>query len=266
MDESLAKWSRGLKSVFVVAGVGVLAFLYLPILVLVLYSFSSDPTLTFPITGFSLGWYHKLAENSELIRSVANSLKVTAGVVPLSLLLGVPAAYALSRMKVPAGAFVERLVLLPLMVPGLLTGLSVLLILKRFDFGLSLWAVVLGHTVAWLPIVIGQILARLSRLDIRIEEASMDLGAGPFVTFFRVVIPNISNAIIGSALLVFTLSFDEIAITFMLTGSESTLPMYIWASLRRGVTPEICAVATLAVAASVILLVTGLWMGRERQA
>lgn len=258
MFESLALWSRGMRWISVVAGVAVLCFLYLPILALIAFSFSKGPALTFPILEFTFDWYRKLLANQDLLQSVGNSLFVAAGVVPLTLLLGVPAAYALSRFAVPGGWLLERVLMLPLMIPGLLTGLSVLLILKQFNFGLSLWAVVLGHGVAWLPVVVGQVMARLRQMDRRIEEASMDLGAGPARTFFKVVMPNLKNAVIGSALLVFTLSFDEIAITFMLTGSENTLPMYIWATLRRGVTPEICAVASLAVAASVVLLLLGL--------
>lgn len=263
MDSSFSFWASGLRKVSVLSGLAVLAFLYLPILALIAYSFSVGPSLMFPINGYTTAWYQKLMSNQELLRAVRNSLLVAAGVVPLTLILGVPAAYALDRLAVPGRRFLEQVFTLPLMVPGLLTGLSVLLILKRLDIGLSLWAVVLGHTVAWLPIVIGQVTARLRRLDPRIEEASLDLGAGPLRTFWRVVLPNIRNAIVGSALLVFTLSFDEVAITFMLTGSENTLPMYIWASLRRGVTPEICAVATLAVAVSVVLLVSGLLLTRK---
>lgn len=257
MDDSFAYWSHGLRRVASFAGILIFLFLYAPILALIAFSFSDARSLAFPIHGYTMSWYAKLIENEELLRAVYNSLAVALGVVPLTLLLGVPAAYALHKMHVPGSRFIERLFMLPLMVPGLLTGLSVLLLLKGAGFSLSLWAVVLGHTVAWLPIVIGQIASRLERLDPRIEEASADLGAGPTETFIRVVLPNIRSAIIGSALLVFTLSFDEIAITFMLTGSENTLPMYIWASLRRGVTPEICAVASLAIVLSAVLLSAG---------
>ena len=158
---------------------------------------------------------------------------------------------------------VSHIFTLPLMIPGIITGLSILLLLKSFGISLSLWAVVLGHTVAWLPVVIGQVTARLRRMDRYIEEASLDLGAGYAETFFRVTLPNLKGAIIGSALLVFTLSFDEVAITFLLTGTENTLPMQIWAMLRRGVTPEICAVATLTVVVSGILIAVGVRAGRD---
>lgn len=265
MGDSFVYWSGGLRKASSIAGIAVFIFLYAPILVLMAYSFSDSSSLTFPIRGFTGDWYAKLAGNDDLLRAARNSLAVAVGVVPLTLVLGVPAAYALHRMRVPGAYLVERLFMLPLMVPGLLTGLSILLILKGAGYGLSLWAVVLGHAVAWLPVVMGQIAARLSRLDPRIEEASADLGAGSVETFLRVVLPKIRSAIIGSALLVFTLSFDEVAITFMLTGSENTLPMYIWAMLRRGVTPEICAVASLALVGSVVFLVAGLKLTKDER-
>ncbi|MFO1061069.1 MAG: ABC transporter permease [Dongiaceae bacterium] len=265
MPDAFARWAGGLRRAATLLGVGVLAFLYLPILTLIVYSFSVGRSFTVPIQGLTLAWYAKLAGNDELLHAIGNSLIVGAGTVPLSLLLGVPAAYALARFRHPALRLAEPVLQLPLMIPGLITGLSVLLLLKRLGFGLSLGAVVLGHTVAWLPIVVTQVFARLRRLDRRIEEASLDLGAGPLRTFARIVLPNIRGAVIGSGLLVFTLSFDEVAITFMLTATENTLPMQIWAMLRQGVTPEICAVATLTVVVSAVLATLGLRLQQDRR-
>lgn len=263
MDDGLARWSRGLRASATALGLGVFFFLYAPLVVLVIYSFSASRSLTFPISEFTLGWYVALANNDELLRALLNSLKVAAGVVPLTLLLGVPAGYALSRFTFRGSRSINLVLTLPLMIPGIITGLSILLLLKALGFSLSLWAVVLGHTVAWLPVVVGQILARLARLDQGLEEASLDLGAGYLETFFRVILPNLKSAIIGSALLVFTLSFDEVAITFLLTGTENTLPMQIWAMLRQGVTPEICAIATLTLLVSTALIGASIKLGRE---
>ncbi|RVC86788.1 ABC transporter permease, partial [Mesorhizobium sp. M2A.F.Ca.ET.017.03.2.1] len=221
MNEVLARWSRGLRRSSTLLGTAVIVFLYAPLALLVAYSFSAHRTLTFPIQGFTLDWYAALANNEELLRAVANSFKVAAGVVPLTLLLGIPAAYALSRFAFWGSALVNHVLALPLMIPGIITGLSILLLLKSFGLGLSLWAVVVGHSVAWLPIVVEQVAAGLRRLDRRIEEASLDLGAGYAETFLRVVLPNLKGAIIGSALLVFTLSFDEVAIMFLLTATEN---------------------------------------------
>ncbi|MGE3969283.1 MAG: ABC transporter permease [Dongiaceae bacterium] len=241
------------------------AFLYIPIITLVVYSFSEARYFTFPPVGFSFKWYVTLFEDRELLQSVRNSLIVTGIVVPATLALGIPAAFAIDRFDFPGKAIFERVVLLPLMVPGVITGLAILLVIKGVDMRLSLTTVAIGHTVGWLPIVVTQVYARLRRFDRRLEEASMDLGGNRRQTFLRITLPGIKNAIIGSALLVFTLSFDEIGMTFFLTGTQNTLPMFIWSMLREGVSPEINAVATITIAISIVLIVVGLrFLGKEK--
>ena len=233
-------------------------FLYLPILVLALFSLSESALLVFPIESFGLTWYRDLFADEDLWRSVRNSLIVAGSVVPLTLLLGVPLAFGLDRLWFPGKAWLEYGVLLPLVVPGIVTGLALLLLLKQVDTRLSLVTVAIGHSVWCLPIVMTQVYARLRRFDRSIEEASLDLGANPVVTFWRVTLPNLKSALIGSALLVFVLSFDEVPVTFFLTGSENTLPMHIWSMLREGVTPVINAIATLTIALSILILALGL--------
>lgn len=234
------------------------AFLYLPILVLALFSLSDSALLIFPIESFGLTWYRALFADADLWRSVGNSLIVAGTVVPLTLLLGVPLAFGLDRLRFPGKAWLEHGILLPLIVPGIVTGLALLLLLKQFETRLSLMTVAIGHSVWCLPIVVNQVYARLRRLDRSIEEASLDLGATPTITFLRVTLPNLRSALIGSALLVFVLSFDEVPVTFFLTGSENTLPMHIWSMLREGVTPAINAIATLTIALSILVLTLGL--------
>lgn len=234
------------------------AFLYLPILVLALFSLSDSALLVFPIESFGLTWYRELFADEDLWRSVGNSLIVAGSVVPLTLLLGVPLAFGLDRLRFPGKAWLEYGVLLPLVVPGIVTGLALLLLFKQFDTRLSLVTVAIGHSVWCLPVVMTQIYARLRRFDRSIEEASLDLGANPVATFWRVTLPNLKSALIGSALLVFVLSFDEVPVTFFLTGSENTLPMHIWSMLREGVTPVVNAIATLTIALSILILALGL--------
>jgi spermidine/putrescine transport system permease protein len=151
------------------------------------------------------------------------------------------------------------------MIPQLITGLAILISLRQLGIGLSLATVAIGHSVTWLPIVVTQVYARLRRFDRRLEEASMDLGANRMQTFRRVTLPNIRTSIIGSALLVFTLSFDEIAVTFFLTGNENTLPMQIWSMLRQGVTPEINAIGFIVVVVSTVAILTGVRFLRGRE-
>ncbi|WP_051631146.1 ABC transporter permease [Afifella pfennigii] len=242
------------------AAIAIFAFLYLPIAVLVVFSFSPSPLLVFPIEGLGLTWYRELFSDRDLWRSVGNSLIVTGTVVPLTLLLGMPLAFGLDRVNFPGKRLLEHGILLPLVVPGIVTGLALLLLLSRFDTRLSLFTVALGHSVWCLPIVVTQVYARLRRFDRSIEEASLDLGAGPATTFWRVTLPNLKSALLGSALLVFVLSFDEIPVTFFLTGSENTLPMHIWSMLREGVNPVINAIATLTIALSILVAFFGLRM------
>ncbi len=238
------------RQIVTALAIAIYGFLYLPIVVLIAYSFSEGRLMSFPIQGFTLDWYAVLWRDTDMWHSITNSAVVAIMVVPLSLFLGVLAAFALDRFEFIGKVVFERIIMLPLIIPGVITGLSILLVLKKADVPLSLFTVVLGHAVAWMPIVVTQVYARLRRFDRSLEYASMDLGANRFQTFFRVTLPSIRSAIIGSALLVFTLSFDEIAITFFLTGSKNTLPMHIWSMMREGVTPEINAVATCVVVVS----------------
>jgi spermidine/putrescine transport system permease protein len=154
-------------------------------------------------------------------------------------------------------------VLLPLVLPGLITGIAMLNMFRLMGLNLSLETVILGHATALVSVVATQVFARLQRLNRSIEEASADLGAKPWETFVYVIFPNIRSSVIGSALIAFTLSFDEVPVTYFLTGRDNTLPMYIWSTLRRGITPEINAVGTLIVVGSLVLIAISVWLLSE---
>ena len=234
------------------------AFLYLPILVLVIFSFNGSRVLAFPLEDLSFHWYHVLFADKDMHASVLNSLIVATSAVPICLLIGTPIAFLLDRFDFFGKGILERLLLLPLIIPGLITGLSILILFNWSGFSLSLRSILVGHSIFLTPIVVSQVYARLRRFDRSIEQASLDLGANRIQTFFYVTLPNIKTAMIGSGLLVFTLSFDEIAITFFLTGTENTLPMHIWSMLREGVTPQINAIASLSIVISLALIITSL--------
>ena len=170
-------------------------------------------------------------------------------------MIGIPTALALSRYDFPGKTVFRRLVILPITLPGIITGVSMLSFFSQLGIELSLTTVIIGHGTAFAAIVITSVYARLERFDRRIIEASADLGVTPLRTFWKVTLPNIRTSIIGSSLLVFTLSFDEIPVTFFLTGRDNTLPMYIWSAIRRGITPEINAIGTVIIAVSIILIV-----------
>ncbi len=233
----------------------VFGFIYLPIVVLIAYSFNRDGVGGFPPRHFTLGWYRLLFNDAAIWDSVVNSLLVAAASVALSLTLGVLAALALDRATFPGKALFRRLVLLPLILPGIITGLSLLMFAVFAEMQLSLLTVFLGHGTALISVATTELFAGLQKLDRAQEEASLDLGATPWQTFWRVTLPNLKLSLIAAGLLIFTLSMDEIAVTFFLIGRDNTLPLEIWGRLRRGITPEINAISTLIFAVSVALIV-----------
>jgi spermidine/putrescine transport system permease protein len=223
----------------------VFAFLYLPIVVLIVYSFNGQGVAGFPPRDFTLNWYRILFQDDAIWASVVNSLMVAVASVVISLALGIPAALALDRSSFPGKGIFRRLVLLPLVLPGIITGLSLLMLFRQADVHLSLVTVMLGHGTALIAVATTEVFAGLQKLDRAQEEASLDLGANYWQTFWRVTLPNLKLPITGAALLVFTLSLDEIAVTFFLIGRENTLPLEIWGRLRRGITPEINAISAI---------------------
>ena len=243
------------------------AFLYLPIAVLVLYSFNGQGVGGFPPHHLTLQWYRILLADGGIWDSVWNSLEVAGAAMAISLAFGIPAALALDRAQFPGKALFRRLVLLPLILPGIITGLSLLMM---FNVGLisailhsttgeqlSLLTITLGHGTALISVATTEVFAGLQKLDRAQEEASLDLGANYWQTFWRVTVPNLKLPIIGAALLIFTLSMDEIAVSFFLIGRDNTLPLEIWGRLRRGITPEINAISTVIFAFSLVAIV--LW-------
>jgi spermidine/putrescine transport system permease protein len=259
-------------SVLWLTGSGVFLFIYLPLAVVILYAFHNATIVAWPFQPFTLHWFGDLAHDRGLIEAAGASLKLALLATALALGVGVPGAFVLDRLDFPGKAGFERLVLLPLILPGVITGVA---LLTFFSFiGLSLssgfplvpgWPVVLGHGAALTSVVVTQVYARLRRFDRALEEASQDLYAGEWQTFWNVTLPVIRPAVLGSALLVFTLSLDEIAVTFFLIGRQNTIPLQIWGLLRRGITPEVNAAATVIFAISVLVIVIWARLMREEE-
>ena len=233
----------------------VFAFLYLPIVTLIVYSFNGQGVGGFPPRDLTLDWYRTLFSDDAIWTSVLNSLMVAFVAMVISLTFGVPAALALDRAQFPGKALFRRLVLLPLILPGIITGLSLLMLFRVADVKLSLLTIVLGHGTALISVATTEVFAGLQKLDRAQEEASLDLGATYWQTFWRVTLPNLKLPIVGAALLIFTLSMDEIAVSFFLIGRDNTLPLEIWGRLRRGITPEINAVSTIIFVFSLVTIV-----------
>ncbi len=233
----------------------VFGFLYLPIVTLIIYSFNGQGVGGFPPHNLTLDWYRQLFADEAIWDSVWNSLLVAVSAVGISLAFGIPAALALDRANFPGKALFRRLVLLPLILPGIITGLSLLMLFRAVDMRLGLITIILGHGTALISVATTEVFAGLQKLDRAQEEASLDLGANYWQTFWRVTLPNLHLSIIGAALLIFTLSMDEIAVSFFLIGRDNTLPLEIWGRLRRGITPEINAISTIIFVFSLLAIV-----------
>jgi spermidine/putrescine transport system permease protein len=235
--------------------IGVFSFLYLPIAVLILYSFNGEGVGGFPPHHLTLNWYQTLFGDGAIWDSVLNSLEVAFAAMFIALAFGMPAALALDRAQFPGKALFRRLVLLPLILPGIITGLSLLMFFDLMRMNLSLLTITLGHGTALISVATTEIFAGLQKLDRSQEEASLDLGANYWQTFWRVTVPNLKLPIIGAALLIFTLSMDEIAVSFFLIGRDNTLPLEIWGRLRRGITPEINAISAVIFLFSLVAII-----------
>ncbi len=243
----------------------VMAFLYLPILVMALFSFNDSEFTGLPFKSFTLHWYRAVLDDRQVLRSIWNSVYVAAGAVGLSVTFGLPAAIALDRYDFPGKLVFRRLVLLPIVLPGVITGVSLLLFYVLARVRLSLHTVILGQGTALMCVTITEVFARLQQVGRSREEAALDLGANPWEVFWKVTFPSIRSSLAGAVLIAFSISFDEIAVTYLLTGRQNTLPMTLWSMLRRSVTPEVNAISTLVVAASILLIIAGVGLARRDQ-
>ncbi len=241
----------------------VLAFIYLPLLTIIWYSFSAESVNSFPIKAYSLEWYKVMANDESLLRAVGNSLRVAFFSTVIALFIGVPATFALHKFDFIGKKLLERIVLMPITLPGIVTGVAMLSFFPKIGVELSLVAVGIGHITFLLAIVVTQLLSRFKRLDPNLEQAAYDLGATPLTTFFTVIIPNIRTAIIGAALLCLVLSMDEIPVTFFLIARDNTLPIEIYGMMRRGITPEVNAISTLIFLATIVILILSLRFSRK---
>ena len=238
-------------------------FMYLPILVIVAFSFSAKRVLSLPIEGWTLNWYAQALMDARLQAGLFNSLRVAIASVTIAAILGTLAAWAVQRYRFFGQEAFRAAVILPIILPGIITGVAMLSFFASLDLPLGLVTVIIGHATFGFPIVFNTVAARISRLPRNLEEAAADLGSPPWSAFWKVVFPGIRSALLSATLLAFTLSFDEIIVTIFLTGQENTLPMEIWARLRFGMTPEINATVTLILLVSVGLVLVSQRLGNR---
>lgn len=231
-------------------------FLYLPILLIPLFSFHDSIYIAFPIDGFTLKWYRGLLHRPALIGALYNSVEVAVAVAVVSTTLGTLAATAMTRFDLRGRGLVVAFIMLPFAIPGIILGISLLVLFNHLGLELSLFTVTLAHVAIAVPISVMVMLSRMEGFDRSLEEASMDLGESVWSTFWRVTFPLVLPGIISSLLLTFTVSFDEFLLAFFLTGNEPTLPIYIYGQLRYPQElPSVLALGSCILVASTIALV-----------
>ena len=209
-----------------------LAFLYIPVLFLPLFSFNDSLFITFPLKGFTTNWYGQMLTNEPMHAALMNSIKVGATTAVIATILGIFGAKAVTRFRIPGQKPVVFLIMLPLVIPGILLGVALLILLSRLGVPLSLYTVTLGHILITVPFAMAILIARFEGFDKSMEEAAADLGDNAWWTFWRVTFPMVFPGVLASLLLCFTISFDEFIMAFFLAGTDPTLPIYIYGQLR----------------------------------
>ncbi len=228
----------------------IFGFLYLPLVVVALYSFSATKVNAWPIRGYTLDWYRELLDDRGIHETIRLSVFVGLVAACMAVILGTLAAFALDRYDFPGKQAIRFFVVLPIVLPGIVTGVAMLSFFSMLGWPLSRWTIIVGHATFCITLILNNVIARLGQIPRNLTEASSDLGAKPGRTFWRVTFPLVRPAILAGAILAFTLSFDEVIVTFFLTGREKTLPLLIWGRLRQGISPEINAVATVIIVVS----------------
>jgi spermidine/putrescine transport system permease protein len=232
-------------------------FLYLPILLLLIFSFNDSESLRFPLDGFTLRWYETLLDAGELLDSAKNSLIVGLASSLAATVLGTMAAIAIMRFDFPGkGAFLA-VSALPLVIPSVVIGVALLILFRQLiDLELSLWTVGLGHVVINIPVVMLIVAARLAGFPDNLEEAAMDLGTSYWAAQWRVTLPMSLPALISAFLTAFTTSFDEYAMSVFIIGTDATLPVYMYSQLRfpRRL-PVIVALGAIIMISSIVIII-----------
>jgi len=230
----------------------VMLFFYLPIAVLVLFSFNQSK-LNIVWTGFTLDWYSSLWRDTALIRALQNSLIVAVFTTLISLVLGTAGAWLLYRYRYRAASVLETLAFLPMIVPEVILGVSLLILFVTIGLRLGYTTIVISHVTFCFPFVMASVQARLAGLDPALEEAALDLGATPLQAFTKVLVPYLMPAIVSGGLMSFTLSLDELIVTyFTASAGTRTLPLEIFGRVKKGLDPSLNAISTLFIVFTVV--------------
>lgn len=242
----------------------VVVFMLAPLILVVLFSFTSNTLTNFPIDEFSLRWYRTLAEKDEFWVALWNSLKIASSVAVASAVIGTLAALALVHLRERLANAAIVALCFPVMLPALVIGIALLVFFNRVGVPLSLGTVIVSHLVITQPFVILIVNARLANFDFAIVDSARDLGASPWRAFWTVTFPVIGSTVIGAALIAMSVSLDDFIITFFTIGSGNTLPTFVWGKVRTSLDPSINAIGTILIALTVGSSVLALWLSRYR--
>jgi putative spermidine/putrescine transport system permease protein len=212
----------------------VLAFLFVPILIIMLYAFNTSTIQSWPISGFTIKWFPETWNDPEVREALFLSIRAGLIATAIALVLGSAASFAVHRFRFFGREVVSFVVVLPLALPGIITGMALNSFFYFNGINLSVWTIVIGHATFCIVIVYNNVIARLRRTSPSLIEASMDLGAHGWTTFRTVTFPLLSTALVAGALLAFALSFDEVIVTTFTSGAQNTLPLWIFGAIRLG--------------------------------
>jgi putative spermidine/putrescine transport system permease protein len=226
--------NRATRLVLGIWTAGILLFLFIPIAIICLYAFNPSNVQGWPLDGLSTKWFASTWHNEEMRHAFALSLKAALVATTIALLLGTAAAFALHRFRFFGRDAVSLLLVLPIALPGIITGMALNSFFQFWSIDLSYWTIVIGHATFCIVIVFNNVIARLRQTQTSLMEASMDLGASGWQTFRFVTFPVISTALIAGGLLAFALSFDEVIVTTFTAGVQNTLPLWIFGNIRLG--------------------------------
>jgi putative spermidine/putrescine transport system permease protein len=242
----------------------VVLFLYAPIGIIVLYAFNSSNIQSWPIAGFSTKWFSSTWHNEEVREALVLSLKAAFVATSIALVLGSAGAFAVSRFRFFGRETISFIFVLPLALPGIITGMALNSYFGFWGWQLSIWTIIVGHATFCVVIVYNNVIARLRRTSSSLVEASMDLGADGWQTFRFVTFPVISTALVSGALLAFALSFDEVIVTTFTAGAQNTLPLWIFGKIRLGQQlPQVNVVVAVIIALTIIPVYFAQRLSRE---
>jgi len=241
-----------------------LAFLYIPVLLLPVFSFNDSIYVSFPLKGFTVQWYAQLLESPGLIDAFVNSVKVGVVVAVLSTILGTIAAKAVTRYRIPGRGPLLGFIMLPLVIPLIIMGIALLVMVNLLGVGLSLYTIGIGHMLLCVPFSMLVMISRLEGFDRSMEEAARDLGESAWGAFWRVTFPMAFPGIIASLLLTFTISFDEFVLAFFLAGTDVTLPVFIWSMMRFPTRlPMVLALGACIIIFTIVIVFLAEWIRRR---